>query len=372
MKQRHDSLRLLILHCPAGGGHKAAGDALAEHAATIGAQTHVLDALGATPRWFGRGYVQAHLTTTKLAPAIYGYGYDRLNRRHPTLDRVRRKLDWTLGQGLVDMVLDQRPDMVIATHFYPLAVLGRARLRGKLPVPLIGVVTDYAAHAFWAEPGVDLFCTAPGGAALDLVRHGVPATAVIETGIPIRPAFGRVAPWTLDPAGSLRVLMTSGGTGIGPLEEAIRSFAGLPQLQLTVVCGADDKRRAQAQAAADRAGVRARVIGFERDMPARLAEAHIIVGKAGGLTVSECLASGRPMALFGICPGQEQHNADWLRLNDAAVMVEPRCVGRDIDWLRRQGRLGAMAAAARSLGRPAAAKHIIDRAQVLHAPLHAA
>jgi processive 1,2-diacylglycerol beta-glucosyltransferase len=348
--------RLLILHCPAGGGHRAAAEAIAEAA---GGCAEVVDALALTPRWFRRGYVEAHLRTTAVAPWLYGMGYQRMNRRHPTMDRVRRRLDRAFGERLLRFVLARRPSAVIATHFFPLSVLGAARLVGALPCPLAGVVTDFAAHAFWAEPGVDLYCAPRGGAALDLARHGVPPAIVAETGIPVRGAFGRLPP--VDPRGDrLRVLCTSGGFGIGPLATAIASFAGIEGVELTVVCGNNPRLERRAARAAERAGVRARVLGFERDMPARLAEADVVLGKPGGLTVSEALAAGRPLALVGACPGQEQHNEEWLTLCGAAAGVEPAHAGAAIAELWRNGALVAMAAAARRLGTPHAARDVLS------------
>ena len=357
------SPRIIVLHCPAGGGHQAAATAIAEQARLQGVEAEVVDALSFTPGWFAHGYVQTHLQSTKRAPWAYGLGYRRLNRRHPVTDRMRRRFDRTVGRRLERFVRQRDPDLVIATHFFPLSVLGAARLRGRLDTRLVGVVTDYAAHAFWAEPGVDAYCTAHGGAALDLQRHGVPASHIRETGIPVRPAFGDVAPIeprALAQSRQLRVLLTCGGFGVGPLESAIHSFAGLPQLRLTVVCGRGEQRVAAARRAARKAGVQARVIGFEKNMPRRLAEAHVVLGKAGGLTTSESLACGRPMALIGTCPGQEQHNEDWLCLNGAAVAVPPDMAGPRIAWLHQSRQLPAMAAAAQALGASDAAARVLE------------
>jgi processive 1,2-diacylglycerol beta-glucosyltransferase len=354
--------RILLLHCPAGGGHKAAALALAEAAERYGVRAEVCDALSLTPRWFARGYVEAHLKSSAHAPWAYGFGYRRLDRRHPVADRVRRRVDGALGAALGRFVGAHEADVVVATHFFPLSVLGGERLRGRLAKPLVGVVTDYAAHAFWAEPGVDRFCVAKGGAALDLARHGAPRAQILETGIPVRTAFGRLAPPALDPAGPLSVLVTSGGFGVGPLAAAVASFAGLAGIRLTVVCGESPDKVARLRALVAERGLDARVVGFEPDMPARFAEAHVVLGKPGGLTVSEALASGRPMALMGICPGQEQHNADWLTVNGAAVVVEPARAGLQIDWLRRSGELGRMARAARRLGAADAPDRVIEAA----------
>lgn len=355
------SPRILVIHCPAGGGHKAAAIAVAEAAARWRAEITVLNAFALTPRWFGDAYVAMHLRSTEAAPWAYGLGYHRLNHPHPLGDRLRRRIDAAIGRRLVEHVVSRRPDAVIATHFFPLSVLGRARLQGQLAAPLVGVVTDYAAHAFWAEPGVDRYCVARGGPADDLQRCGTPATAITETGIPIKPAFGRVRPLdATDARGPLRVLITSGGFGVGPMAATIRSFGGLTGIELTIVCGSNAARMREAEKAARRTGLPWRVIGFERDMPSRVAEAHVVVGKPGGLTASECLAAGRPMVLVGTCPGQEQHNEEWLRVNGAAIASSPDMAGPNVAALRHHERLATMAAAARQIAAPDAAERVID------------
>lgn len=359
--------KLLILHVPAGGGHKAAARAIAEAAAARGLEAEVVDALELTPAWFARAYVGTHLQSTERTPSLYGQGYAALDQRNPLVDGVRGTFDRVVGARLLRYAARSRPAAIVSTHFFPLEVLGHARLaaaRARRPspiAPVVGVVTDYAAHAFWAEPGVDRFCAPAGRAARDLVRHGVSADAIVATGIPIRPAFGAI-PALVAPAPGrpLEVLVTSGGFGVGPMAAVIRSFAGVANVRLTVVCGDNAHRVAEAQRAAREAGVTAEVIGFERDMAARMAAAHVIVGKPGGLTVSESLAAGRPMALVGACPGQEMRNQTWLLEQGAAVAPQADEAGRVVAALRDQGRLGELADAARSLAAPRAAERIVD------------
>ena len=60
-------------------------------------------------------------------------------------------------------------------------------------MPVIGVVTDYTAHAVWAERGVDAFCTASALPTWELYMHGVAREKIVRTGIPVRPAFERIA-----------------------------------------------------------------------------------------------------------------------------------------------------------------------------------
>lgn len=354
------SSKIIVLFVAAGGGHRAAARAVAEAAGARGLTAEVVDALDLTPPWFARAYVGAHLRSTEHAPAFYGQGYAALNQRHALVDGVRGAFDRAVGARLLSYAARENPLAIVATHFFPMEILGHARLSGAIRTPVVGVVTDYAAHAFWAEPGVDRFCAPAGRAARDLVRHGVSPGAVVGTGIPIRGGFGVVAPLTMPaPGAPLSVLVTSGGFGVGPMIEVVRSFAGIPRVHLTIVCGDNPGRAAEARRAAE-AGVSAEIVGFERDMARRMAAAHVVVGKPGGLTVSESLAAGRPMLLVGACPGQETMNQSWLVEQGAAVACDPSSAGRAIASLRAAGSLLPMAAEARALAAPRAADRVLD------------
>ena len=352
---------ILVFHCPAGGGHKAAATAVAEAARRRGFDAEVVDALALTPPWFARAYVGAHLAGSERAPDVYGRAYERLDRRDAVADGVRCAVDRAIGVGVKRYVAARAPLAIVATHFFPMEVLGHERLRGRLAAPLVGVVTDHRAHAFWAERGVDRFCTPAGRPTRDLVRHGVSPDAIVATGIPVRAAFGAVASMRPPRVGEpLRVLVTSGGFGVGPIVEVVRSFAGVPDIELVVVCGDNPGRVERVARVAAELRIAARVVGFERDMPARMAEAHVVVGKPGGLTVSESLAAGRPMILVGTCPGQEASNEAWLLANAAARASRPSGVGPAVAALRSGDALADLAWAARSLGAPRAADHVID------------
>ena len=53
-------------------------------------------------------------------------------------------------------------------------------------------------------------------------------------------------------------------------------------------------------------------VGFTNEMHKLMAASDLVVTKPGGLTVSECLALGKPMLLISPIPGQEEHNAGFL------------------------------------------------------------
>jgi processive 1,2-diacylglycerol beta-glucosyltransferase len=354
---------LVVAYSPVGGGHKAAAIAVALEARARGMEVETLDAFAYAPRWFGDAYVGAHLAGQHAMPNFYGSAYFAANRRDGALEPIRRGFDHLLFAPLVERVIALAPATVVGTHHLPLLALGRARRIRRLASPLIGVVTDYTAHAVWAERGVDAFSVPCELAKRELASNGVRPDSVFLTGIPVKRAFDEMAP-VRDPAPGepLRVLVTSGGFGVGPARRIVRSFAGVPAVELTVVCGNAPAlvRRLERELAGG--SPRVAVVGFERDMPARVAAAHVVVGKAGGLTVSETMTAGRPMVIVGAVPGNEKLNEEHVVRAGAGCASEPDDVARVVLGLRDQREIARMGARARALVMSRSAARVVDLA----------
>jgi processive 1,2-diacylglycerol beta-glucosyltransferase len=358
------STDLVVVFSPVGGGHKSAALATAEAARARGLRVEVVDTFEHAPRWAGDAYVGAHLTGQSAAPQLYGQMYFAANRRGDPLEPLRLGIDNLVFGGLAEHVRSLAPRAIVATHHLPLVVLGRARRKGRLDAPLLGVITDYTAHACWAERGVDGWAVPFGGARAELAAHGAPLARIVETGIPVRSSFARTPALGVLPS-VLRVLVTSGGFGHGPMTRIVRSFASVPNVELVVVCGAADKLAARVAREAEDAGVPAHVIGFEKDMAARIAEAHVVVGKAGGLTVTETLTAGRAMIVASAVPGNEKLNETFVVDGGAGIAAEADDVGRTIERLREGTALLTMAQRARRLVPRFAADAVVDAALAL-------
>jgi len=353
-------LDLLVVHSPVGGGHKAAALALAEAATARGYRAKVLDLFSLVPKAIGDAYVGTHLNWTATSPETYGEAYFAANHRGGPLEPLRLKWDQLLFGALLRAVRAEAPRAIVATHHLPLVVLGRARRKGRIAAPVVGIVTDYTAHAVWAERGVDMFCVGSKLPYEELTMHGVEPSRIELTGIPVREAFERIeevrAPAPGEP---LRVLVTSGGFGVGPMQRIVRSFAGVENVELTVVCGKSDTLVESMRRLASEHGVRAEVVGFETNMPARLRDCHLVVGKAGGLTVSETLTAGRAMLVVGTVPGNEMLNEAFVVGGGAGRAAVPEEVGAIARALRAQNQLGAMGARGRLLVRSHAAARVL-------------
>jgi processive 1,2-diacylglycerol beta-glucosyltransferase len=111
---------------------------------------------------------------------------------------------------------------------------------------------------------------------------------------------------------------------------------------------------------------RLHVLGPQPSLAPLLATSDLLISKAGGLTISEALATGVPLIIpTAQLMGQERWNAAYVIDSGAGIGCESvAAVAQAIHGLlAAPARMAAMRAAARALGRPDAAAAIA--AQVL-------
>lgn len=195
-------------------------------------------------------------------------------------------------------------------------------------------------------------------------RHFSPA-AVRRFGVPLREGFDP-APYEI--AERPRILVLGGSQGAKALNETLpQALSRLNHpVQIVHQCGkahleAVEKVYRQLKTEF------VEVVPFIEDMQKALANADLVVGRAGAGAVSEITAVGRPSLLvpYPFASGDHQRvNAEYLERAGAAISVSNReaTVGRLTEELNRlipdRALLRKMAFAAKSFGRPRAALHV--------------
>ena len=194
------------------------------------------------------------------------------------------------------------------------------------------------------------------------------------TGIPVRPEFFSLEP----PASAPPHLLIFGGSQgarifnthlpqvVGPLLEAVPGLTVLHQSGLRHI---EATQEAYEASGADPA--RWQVRAFLDDMPARFAQAHLLLSRSGASTVAEEAAAGKPALLVPFAAAADDHqrrNAEAMVAAGAAVMLtetemlEPnKLLNALVELLAAPDHLVRMAAAARTQAHPDAAARIADR-----------
>lgn len=366
--------RVLVLSVSAGSGHVRAAEALLAQAAIDCPQLQIMhrDVLSLVPSLFRRIYADWYLRLADGLPEAWGWLYRKTDRRAGTglADRLRRLVQRASAGRLFDEIDRVAPDAIVCTHFLPAELLASARQRGLLDCPVWVQVTDFDLHQLWVHEGISGYAVANDELAYRLERTGVPAAQILVSGIPVMPAFlqppareAAAAQWRLDPS-KTTVLMMGGGAGVGLSPEQVKALLMQhPALQLIVLAGRNARLLAALQAIEAAHPERLRAVGFTDQVPALMACADLVITKPGGLSTSECLVMGLPMLLVNPIPGQEERNAALLLQEGAAQRADdPATLQFRLErLLSSPDRLAQMRARARALGRPDAARALLQR-----------
>ena len=366
--------RVLLLTGSIGSGHTRAAQAVSEAMLRADAAQWalVVDALAYASAPFRAIYRDAYIKLIEAAPTAIGWLY----RSSDTVEggAMRRAVQRAALARLRRMIASDKPDTIVCTHFLAAELVSGMVERGEWTGTFAVVVTDLDAHAMWAVcPRADRWFVALPETVEILAGKGVPRERMVVTGIPIAGAFSARMP----PRAELRerlglarggpmLLVSGGGVGASLLEKTLQQVLAMPiDCSVALVCGKNEPLRRRASNIVARRGesrVKCTVLGFTDRMHELMHAADLSIGKPGGLTSSEALACGLPMAIAYPVPGQEERNSDHLLEWGAAIRLNsPESFGwRVAQLLGDPERLSAMRMAARVRAKPFAAEAIVE------------
>ncbi|ADM09997.1 N-acetylglucosaminyl transferase [Parvularcula bermudensis HTCC2503] len=227
---------------------------------------------------------------------------------------------------------------------------------------------------------------APGA---DLVAHGFPSlarlpdtsAAIVFTGNPVREAVRAAAalPWPSTASDApLKLLIFGGSQGAAlfgrVFPAAISQLPAEIRYRLVVTHQVTDDHREAVAAAYEAAGVEAVLAPFFPDLPARIADSHLVVARAGAGTVTELSLIARPAILVPLAIAMDDHqrlNAESLAKSGAAdILLEAEATPEAaaallLPRLRDPQRSLELAAAAGQGVPPEAAADLAERIEML-------
>ncbi|HEU4764745.1 MAG TPA: glycosyltransferase [Candidatus Eisenbacteria bacterium] len=359
--------RVLILYVRAGVGHERAARAVAQAMRETDPHSEPIlhDALDFSTWPLRLLYASSYNRMLAKTPRVWGALYRRAGTRpHGFRARSRTRVTMLFCKDFLGAVERYKPDSVLCTQFLPSEVYATLRDEGELKVPVYTVVTDFMIHPIWVYRGMDRYFVATQTTKDQLVDTGeVPPERVQVTGIPIDPKFAvpiakedarRQLGLDPDPSRPV-VLVMSGGFGWGPVEQVLEVVLSLPdRVQAAVICGRNEGLRRRLSHRVRGLEDRIKISGFTDRVDLYMAAADVMVGKSGGLTMSEAMARGLPMIVFRPIPGQEERNCDFLQETGAGVRVHDyeELHYRLMSYVMHPEHLEVMRGAAARIGRP--------------------
>lgn len=297
--------KILILTAGYGEGHNSAArgvrDGLARAAPDAPVEMH--DLFIATYGFLNELVRKGYLGLIDRWPQSWGYVYRWLDRKKDfpgefrKFHRLKRQLSKLLARFQPDAVVS-----VFPVYPYFLQEIAGPNRNFKNIV----VVTDsITINAIWSQCPADYFLV-PNEQSAEVMRiAGVPSDIIKVFGFPVSPRFadaldGDVASTT----DRKRVLYIINPPTLRAVE-LVRRLLDL-EIELTVTVGRNERlRRVLEGLAVNR---RLEIFGWTDQLPRLMRTNHILIGKAGGATVQEAIASACPMIVNHVVSGQEEGN----------------------------------------------------------------
>ena len=173
--------------------------------------------------------------------------------------------------------------------------------------------------------------------------------------------------------GLLRVLVTGGSQGARVLSEIVPDGLAMlapalrSRLQVTQQCRAEDLDAVRERYASH--GIPAELGTYFEDMQARLADAHLFIGRAGASTIAELTAVGRPAILVPLPIATDDHQAanvrEIVKAGGARAIRQHNFTAKELAkqinaMAQHPETLATAAHAAWNCGRPKAASDLAD------------
>ncbi len=309
---------VVIYFSDTGGGHRSAGEAIAEalhleYGEAI--STEMVDAFkDYAPRPF-RDVPEIYPRMVK-APRLWEASFYATDGRARV--RVITASVWPyVRRAIRQMVRSHPADLIVTVH--PFANTFALKALGKNHPPFYTVVTDIVTtHALWFDKRADRIYVPSEEARQRGIAYHMPAEKLEVVGFPVmdrycappgnRQALRKKLGWPLDKP---IALLVGGGEGMGPLARTAYAIdeSGL-DIGLVIVAGRNLRLKALLEAHAWENP--AFIYAFTHEMPDFMRAADFLVTKAGAASITEGLNANLPIILYSKVPGQEDGNVTFV------------------------------------------------------------
>ena len=363
--------KVLIVYATGGMGHVTAARAIEDAFKNYYPEIEVsnIDVIDYANGLYKKIFVDGYNYVSAKKPQLWGWLYEKFN------DPSKQKLPTVLSRLAIEghfipYVKKFKPDFIVSTHPLPMRLISHSKEQHIIDIYSSMVVTDFGCHSFWVDKEVNYYFVATQDVANCLENYGVKPDQAVVTGIPIESKFSKELDrpalrqqFGLDP-NLFTVLIVGGQFGFESLQKVIDSVeerhAG--KVQFMVVAGRDQELKAAIEASKLGQKSNTKVFGFVKNMEELMTVSDVIFSKAGGLTVSECMAKGLPMIINKVIPGQEEDNVSFLVGQGSAVRVKDfgEVGGVVSELISNPEKIVKMRQAAKNIGKPNSAKTLAD------------
>ena len=148
----------------------------------------VVDTLEQISHLYNKTVSEGYELMVKTAPKFFGTVYNYTNK-DSTMNELATKIQHRLAKKLLPLMVEFRPDVIICVQAFCVDMASRIKLKYKMDVPIISLITDFATHKMYIQEGVDAYVVSNQEMVDSLEGFGIDKSQIQVSGIPIDPVF---------------------------------------------------------------------------------------------------------------------------------------------------------------------------------------
>lgn len=294
-----------------GSGHKKAAEAV-YNAFRKGQGSYLFNLLGFSNPLTKSLYEEGYRVLVSFVPFLWRVAF--VLSKNQVINRVILVYHRLVFRSFVERIREENPDFIITTHFFISQLVSYLKRRGHIQTRLITVITDFGVHPLWINKPTDFYIVAHQKVKKELqCNFKVKEGRIKPFGIPLREEFYKGGAEELKskyklPPDLFSVFLFSSSTGMGPLKKIIKFL--YKRCALFIIYGQNRNIRDFLKDLKQSVFIKG--FQYKEEVWELMELSNVVVTKAGGLSISECIAMKKPAIVMHCIYGQEFYNVNFL------------------------------------------------------------
>lgn len=328
--------KALIFYGSYGGGHLSAAKAIKTYLQeNYDVEVEMIDCINYINKYLNKVSTAAYKEFAKKMPWMWKHIYNQ--SKDGALSHISNTTNRLMSRKLNQLIQEYNPDFIVSTHPFSTSMCAYLKQKGKITCKLSTIMTDYHIHPQWLVlyGYTDYFFVSNDEMKEDMIKLGINDERIFVTGIPVSEKFSSskfnddetYKEFGLSKDRETVLFFAGGEFGLGrditymTLKALIRLFR---KLQVVAISGKNKKmnKRFNDLVENTHSEDRVKILEYTDKVPELMHISLGVITKPGGLTITECMVSNKPILIVNPIPGQEEENAEFLVSNDVAVWLK--------------------------------------------------
>lgn len=326
-----------------GSGHLASAKAIKKNLEKHGVESEIFDCFPTMGK-MGVSMENAYIPFTTKTPYLWKIS-------HTFSEFFPDALHWFIYNNckkkMTEKIMEYKPDLIISDHCMFTKAISKILRKNKLNIPYMIVVIDLVTPPrIWFDSNADILFV-PTEKVKErykrrgYFRKGVKDEQIVVSGFPIREdIIVRSTPKKVED--KINVLMVNANVNLKKNIIFAREIAKLSNVNLKIVCGYDDRlyKALLKEKENNKVLENVEILSYVSNMNELLAEAHVLMTKAGPNMILEGTKSGTAVIVTGHIPGQEAKNYTYITEHGYGLKCEnPKKIAKVLEDFIDSGNL---------------------------------